>query len=65
MAKCEICGKNHHRASELSNRSSKLTRRTLTYQKSNVQKVNVIENGTPSKKYVCTKCLKSNAVERA
>ena len=65
MAKCEICGKNHHRASQLSYRSSQMTRRTLTHQKSNVQKVSVIENGTPQKKYVCTKCLKSNAVERA
>lgn len=65
MAKCEICGKCNHRASKLSYRSSQLTKRTLTTQHANVQKVNVVVNGVPSRKKVCTKCLKSNKVERA
>ena len=64
MAKCEICGKDQMRATNLSYRSSQLTRRTLTHKKANVQRVTVIENGNPTKKYVCTKCLKSKDVVR-
>ncbi len=64
MAKCEICGKDQMRASNLSYRSSKMTRRTLTHKKANVQKVTVLEGTTPTKKYVCTKCLKSSEVKR-
>ncbi len=65
MAKCEMCGKDQMRASNLSFRSSQMTRRTLTHKKANIQKVNVIENGTPVKKNLCTKCLKSKEVKRA
>ena len=65
MAKCEICGKDQMRASNLSYRSSQLTRRTLTHKKANVQKVTLVENGTPVKKYVCTKCLKNKDITRA
>ena len=64
MAKCEVCGKDQMRASNLSYRSSQLTRRTLTHKRANVQKVTIIENGTPTKKYVCTKCLKSKDITR-
>ena len=64
-AKCEVCGKDQMRASNLSYRSSQLTRRTLTHKKANVQKVTIVENGTPTKKYVCTKCLKSKDIVRA
>lgn len=59
MAKCEICGKDQLRASTLSYRSSQMTRRTLTHKKSNVQRITVLDNGTPKKKYVCTKCMKN------
>ena len=65
MAKCEVCGKDQIRASKLSYRSSQLTRRTLTHKKANVQKVTVMENGTPVKKNVCTKCMKSKDIVRA
>ena len=47
------------------NRSHSLqaTRRTF---KANLQKVTVKkENGSTSKEYVCTRCLKSGKVERA
>ena len=64
MAKCEVCGKDQMRASNLSYRSSQLTKRTLTHKKANVQKVTIVENGTPTKKYVCTKCLKCKDVVR-
>lgn len=65
MAKCEICGKCNHRASKLSYRSSQLTKRTLTTQHSNVQKVTIMVDGVPTKKNVCTKCLKSKDIVRA
>ncbi len=65
MAKCEICGKSIMRASNLSYRSSQLTKRTLTSKRSNVQKVTIVENGTPVKKNICTKCLKSDKIVRA
>ena len=65
MAKCEVCGKDQMRASNLSYRSSQLTKRTLTHKKANVQKVTIVENGTLTKKYVCTKCLKSKDIVRA
>ncbi len=65
MAKCEICGKDQMRASNLSYRSSQLTRRTLTHKKANVQKITVMENGAPVKKNVCTKCMKNKDLVRA
>ena len=65
MAKCEICGKDQMRASNLSYRSSQLTRRTLTHKKANIQKITVVENGTAVKKNVCTKCMKNKDLVRA
>lgn len=65
MAKCEMCGKDQMRASKLSFRSSQMTKRTLTHKKANVQKVNIVENGTPVKKNLCTKCLKNKNIKRA
>lgn len=65
MAKCEICGKATHRASKISWRSSQMTKRTLTTQHANVQKVTVMVDGVPTKKHVCTKCLKSKDIVRA
>ncbi len=59
MAKCEICGKVNHRASKLSYRSSQLTKRTLIHQQPNVQKTTIMVDGVPTKKHVCTKCLKT------
>ena len=59
MAKCEVCGKSIMRASTLSYRSSQMTKRTLTSKRSNVQKVTVVENGTPVKKNLCTKCYRT------
>ena len=47
------------RASTLSYRSSQMTKRTLTSKRSNVQKVTVVENGTPVKKNLCTKCYRT------
>lgn len=65
MAKCEECGKDQMRASNLSYRSSQLTRRTLVHKKANIQKVTVEKNGSITKKYLCTKCLKSKKTKNA
>ncbi len=31
----------------------------------NLQKVRIIENGTPKRAYVCTRCLKAGKVQKA
>ena len=58
---CSVCGKG-----KLSgNLVSHSNRKTPRSYNANVQKVKVVKNGVVSKEYVCTRCLKSNAVERA
>ena len=59
---CSVCGKG-----KLSgNLVSHSNRKTPTSYEANLQKVSVKnENGTVSKQYVCTRCLKSGKVERA
>ena len=59
MAKCAICEKGAHFGIQVSHSH----RRSNKMWKSNIKKVNV--NGTPSKMYVCTSCLRSGLVERA
>ena len=58
---CEICEKgmlNGHNVSH----SNRKTRRTWA---PNTQKVRVTVNGAPKRMSVCTRCLRSNKVERA
>ena len=59
---CSVCGKG-----KLSgNLVSHSNRKTPKLYEANLQKVSVKnENGTVSKQYVCTRCLKSGKVERA
>ena len=58
---CSVCGKG-----KLSgNLVSHSNRKTPRSYNANVQKVKVVKNGVVSTEYVCTRCLKSNAVERA
>ena len=61
MAKCEICEKEVTYSLQVSH-SHRRTARTF---KPNVQSVKVNVNGTPKKKNVCTRCLRSGYVERA
>ncbi|HIR08171.1 MAG TPA: 50S ribosomal protein L28, partial [Candidatus Pullichristensenella stercoripullorum] len=42
--------------------SNRKTRRTWA---PNTQRVRVMVNGTPTRMFVCTRCLRSNKVERA
>jgi len=61
MAKCEICNKGLHFGIQLSH-SHRRTNRTW---KPNVKKVRVVVNGATKRMYVCTKCLRSNKVQKA
>ena len=61
MAKCAICEKGAHFGIQVSHSH----RRSNKMWKSNIKKAKVNVNGTPSKMYVCTSCLRSGLVERA
>ena len=58
---CSVCGKGKL-SGNLVSHSNRKTPRSYS---ANVQKVKVVKDGVVSKEYVCTRCLKSNAVERA
>ncbi len=61
MAKyCEICNK----GVSSGNKVSHSNRKTKRIWAPNVQRVRVVENGAPQRKYVCTRCLRSGKVER-
>lgn len=61
MAKCNICGKSVH----FGNNVSHSHRRSNRIYKSNIRRVRVKVNGVPQRMYVCSRCLRSGAVERA
>jgi len=61
MAKyCEVCKKGVVSGNNVSHSNRKSKRKWAP----NVQRVRVIENGTVTRKYVCTRCLRSGLVER-
>ena len=61
MAKyCEVCGKGVVSGNNVSH-SHRISKRKWA---PNVQRVRVVENGAPVRKYVCTRCLRSGKVER-
>lgn len=59
--KCEICGKGQVSGNNVSH-SNRHTRRKWN---ANIQTVRVMENGTVSRKNVCTRCIRSGKVTRA
>ena len=59
--KCEICGKGQVSGNTVSH-SNRHTRRKWN---ANIQTVKVEENGTVSRKNVCTTCIRSGKVTRA
>lgn len=62
MAKfCEVCGKGSISGNSITHSDRKI-RRTW---KPNVRKITVIENGISTKKFVCTRCMRSGNVQRA
>ena len=58
---CEIC----HKGTMSGNNVSHSNRKTRTSWAPNTQTVRVMVNGTPTRMYVCTRCLRSGKVERA
>jgi large subunit ribosomal protein L28 len=58
---CEVCGKGVVFGNNVSH-SVRKTRRTWA---PNTQKVRVLVKGAPTRMTVCTRCLRSNKVERA
>lgn len=61
MAKyCEVCKKGVMSGNKVSH-SNRKSRRIWA---PNIQRIRVLEDGTPVRKYVCTRCLRSGKVER-
>jgi len=58
---CYVCKKSVTAGNTVSHANNH-TKRVF---KPNLQKVRIVENGTPKKVLVCTKCLRSDKVERA
>ncbi len=61
MAKCEVCGK----AVQFGHSVSHSNRKTQKIWRPNIKKIKVSENGRSIKKYVCTRCIRSNKVAKA
>jgi large subunit ribosomal protein L28 len=61
VAKCEVCGKGVTFGKKYSHSHIRTNREW----KPNVQRVRIIDNGTPRRAYVCTRCLRSGKVQRA
>jgi large subunit ribosomal protein L28 len=61
MAKCDFCGKGVTFGIKVSHSH----RRSNRAWKPNVKRVKAVVNGTPCHVYACTRCLRSNKVERA
>lgn len=59
--KCEVCGKGQVSGNNVSH-SNRHTRRKWN---ANIQTVRILDEGTVRRANVCTKCLKSNKVDRA
>jgi large subunit ribosomal protein L28 len=64
MSRCEICGKGPNYARKVKYRGAFVTKRPKRKQKPNLQTVRIIDNGTPRKIKVCTRCLRSGKVQR-
>ncbi len=61
MAQCAVCGKSVH----FGNKVSHSHRRSNHIWKSNIRHVKCKVNGAAKRLYVCSRCLRSGAVERA
>ncbi|MDR0948715.1 MAG: 50S ribosomal protein L28 [Lachnospiraceae bacterium] len=60
MAMCDVCGK----GVQFGHNVSHSNRKTNTIWKPNVKKVKCKVDGVPKRLHVCTRCLRSGAVER-
>ncbi len=66
MARCEICDKGIQTGHRVSITRSQVSRRANKTWKPNIKKIRIIEeNGTHRTIKICTRCLRSNKVQRA
>ena len=61
MAKCAICDKGVHFGKQVSHSH----RKSSKMWKPNIRKVKVVQDGRVQKVNVCSKCLRSDKVQRA
>ncbi len=59
--KCEICGKGPIYGNNVSHANNRTRRRWNP----NLKRVHVIQNKTPKRINVCTKCIRSNKIQKA
>lgn len=65
MARCYICDKGPSFGQKTSISRSHVSNRAKKTRKPNLRKVKIFENGTTKRVKVCTRCLRSNLVQRA
>ncbi|MCL4472550.1 MAG: 50S ribosomal protein L28 [Thermoleophilia bacterium] len=58
---CTVCGKKPGYGNNRSH-SNRATRRRFN---PNLQKIRVIQNGSPTRAYVCAKCISAGKVQKA
>lgn len=61
MAKCEVCGK----AVQFGNSVSHSNKKISKIWKPNVKKIRILENHRTVRKYVCTRCIRGNKIQKA
>ena len=61
MAKCDVCGKGVSFGIKVSHSH----RRSNKIWKPNIRKVKAVVAGSPKTLHVCSRCLRSNKIERA
>ena len=59
--RCSICSKDFQTGNLVSHSNIKTHRRW----KANIRKVRAVVNGTPQRVRICSRCLRSNKVQRA
>ena len=59
--KCEVCGKGQVSGNQVSH-SNRHSRRKWN---ANIQTVRIVENGRVRRANVCTRCIRSNKINRA
>lgn len=59
--KCEVCGKGQVSGNQVSH-SNRHSRRKWN---ANIQTVRIVENGVVRRANVCTRCIRSNKINRA
>ncbi|HHV44737.1 MAG TPA: 50S ribosomal protein L28 [Firmicutes bacterium] len=58
---CYVCGKGTTSGFNVSHSNVKTKRKV----KANLQRIRIMAEGRPVRKYVCTTCIKSDRIERA